>query len=75
MRGFNPCFIGCYSLTMYRRSFWRENKSFNPCFIGCYSLTRRDYNAAMRDEFWFQSLFYWMLLSNCGCETDMNLFP
>ena len=38
--GFNPCFIGCYSLTLlqdYRESTL-DISSFNPCFIGCYSL-------------------------------------
>ena len=41
MLSFNPCFIGCYSLTVIRVKYPRTfiSTSFNPCFIGCYSLT------------------------------------
>ena len=38
--GFNPCFIGTYSITVLQEGqLWKRNMCFNPCFIGTYSIT------------------------------------
>ena len=67
--GFNPCFIGCYSLTESRHSRAKQTSTrcFNPCFIGCYSLTAPKNARLTLSVRRFQSLFYWMLLSNLYC--------
>ena len=62
--GFNPYFSGCFSL----RCVWSAGAApisaggFNPYFSGCFSLSKVSVCAGAWLD-WFQSLFFWMLLS------------
>ena len=60
---FNPCFIGCLSLTYLLLSVLFRYYRFNPCFIGCLSLTVNWGDENYKDMA-FQSLFYWMFVFN-----------
>src|SRR5208337_850835 len=60
---FNPCFIGCCYQTLLPNMKEESLLCFNPCFIGCCYQTRSNVSEAGSLTV-FQSLFYWMLLSD-----------
>ena len=66
---FNPYFSGCFSLSTIQEHIQTMEQCFNPYFSGCFSLSCRTTSTSNRPN-WFQSLFFWMLLSKpvCACN-------
>ncbi len=58
---FNPCSLGCCSVTLYNACDGAVVSGFNPCSLGCCSVTRLG-SGAIQNGVEFQSLFSWMLL-------------
>ena len=62
---FNPCFSGSTFQTRYKRT-WEKypTDGFNPCFSGSTFQTLDRYNLHLYIFVLFQSLFFWIYLSN-----------